>query len=88
MQFAGLEYGQECWCSPYLSGLSTKLNDSSCDLACVGNTSQICGGRLSFTLFNLTKSSKTGGAGALKAEGSWMYAVGAGLLGSILFGVL
>ena len=81
MNFAGLEYGQECWCSQYLTSLSTKLNESSCNLACVGNDTQICGGRLTLTLFNLTSKASTS-AGILGAEANWIYALGAGLLGS------
>lgn len=81
MQYAGLEYGQECWCAPYLSALSAKLDDSSCDLACVGNTSEICGGSLRLTLYNRTRSSS--GAVAAASRSSWMIWAGA-----VVFGVV
>ncbi|KAK4992902.1 hypothetical protein LTR50_000808 [Elasticomyces elasticus] len=45
-QYAGLEYGRECWCSPYVNSLAAKLEDGSCNIACEGNASQVCGGRL------------------------------------------
>lgn len=50
-EYAGLEYGRECWCSVDLNTLSLKLPDSSCDLACSGNSSQVCGGSLTITLY-------------------------------------
>lgn len=57
-QFAGLEYGRECYCSPYLSVLSEKLNETArCNFACNGNTSQICGGMNAITLYNRTQGS-------------------------------
>lgn len=53
--------GRECYCSPYLSSLSEKLPDSRCIYSCVGNASEICGGQLALTLYNLTGAdSKTG----------------------------
>ncbi|KAI0065291.1 WSC-domain-containing protein [Artomyces pyxidatus] len=40
---AGLEFGQECWCGTQIApGLS--LPQSACDQACVGNSSEVCGG--------------------------------------------
>ncbi|KAK4556142.1 hypothetical protein LTR86_006839 [Recurvomyces mirabilis] len=66
MQYAGLEYGRECYCGAYLSVLSEKLNETaSCRYACDGNASQICGGALALTLYNLTSESKTGIAWSL-----------------------
>ncbi|KAH9845868.1 putative fungistatic metabolite [Teratosphaeria destructans] len=59
-QYAGLEYGRECYCGAYLSSLSTKLNDSRCVYACDGNSSEVCGGADALTLYNLTSSAKTG----------------------------
>ena len=47
-QFAGLEYGRECWCAPYLSSFSNKLPDSDCNMPCQGNSSVACGGRLTY----------------------------------------
>ncbi|KAL1310912.1 hypothetical protein AAFC00_001139 [Neodothiora populina] len=85
-QYAGLEYGQECWCSPYLSTLSVQLDASECNLACVGNTSEICGGRLKFTLFNLTGSAS--GAAALRVGTTgamgWAGAVGLPVVAAVL----
>ncbi|RDL34535.1 uncharacterized protein BP5553_07663 [Venustampulla echinocandica] len=57
--FAGLEYTRECYCARYVSSLSSKLPDSSCNLPCKGNSSQICGGSLSLSVYQV-KSSKEG----------------------------
>ncbi|KXS99386.1 hypothetical protein AC579_8802 [Pseudocercospora musae] len=70
-QYAGLEYGRECYCSPYLSALSDKLNESRCDYACNGNASQLCGGRLSLTLYNRTSDSKEGIAWSLGGQSTF-----------------
>ncbi len=45
-QYAGLEYGRECWCAPQLNTLSQKLPDTSCQLSCAGNQTELCGGSL------------------------------------------
>ncbi len=49
---------RECWCAQYLSSIAAKLPDSSCDLACAGNTTQICGGALKLSVYNVKKSTK------------------------------
>ncbi|TIA53337.1 WSC-domain-containing protein [Aureobasidium pullulans] len=85
-QYAGLEYAQECWCSNYISSLSTQLEESNCSLACKGNDTELCGGYLTITLYNLTSkksgssgsSSKTGAAST--AASSWTYVLGAGVM--------
>ncbi|CAG8956098.1 hypothetical protein HYFRA_00011882 [Hymenoscyphus fraxineus] len=55
--FAGLEYRRECYCSNYLSALSTKVDDKTCSLSCQGNDTQICGGSLALSVYQ-AKSSK------------------------------
>jgi hypothetical protein len=80
MHFAGLEYGRECWCGEYLSTLSSKLNDSKCDFACNGNASELCGGQLAITLYNLTSDSKTGIAWSLGSGASWYGTAAVGIL--------
>ena len=69
-QYAGLEYGRECYCASYLSSFSTKLNESRCNYACNGNASEICGGMLSLTLYNRTGDGKSSAAGRLLGGGS------------------
>ncbi|KAJ7167608.1 WSC domain-containing protein [Mycena filopes] len=40
---AGVEFGQECWCSSSLPTASS-LSDSNCQTACAANTTEFCGG--------------------------------------------
>lgn len=51
--------GRECWCSPYLSSLSTKLDDDECKNPCEGNSSQVCGGPLKLSVYELSKGGDT-----------------------------
>lgn len=74
--------GRECYCGAYLSALSDPLNATAkCDYACNGNASEICGGELAISLYNLTASSsstdKTGIGWSLAAGQPMWYAVAA-----------
>ncbi|KAK6345053.1 hypothetical protein TWF718_006991 [Orbilia javanica] len=60
--YAGLEYTSECWCGPYLSDLSQKLEDIQCDLGCAGNNSEACGGALRVSVYKLQSSSAVWGS--------------------------
>ncbi|TKA30489.1 hypothetical protein B0A50_02717 [Salinomyces thailandicus] len=63
MNYAGIEYGRECYCGQYLSALSEEIDaPAHCVYACNGNASEVCGGQLAITLYNLTDASKTGTA--------------------------
>ena len=75
-----------CWCSNYLSALSTQLPASNCSLACVGNNTELCGGYLTLNLYNLT-SKKAGSSGSSAksaatsvAASGWAYVLGAGVI--------
>jgi len=51
-QMAGIEYGQECYCSTNLAnGASTSLVSGQCYMKCPGNANQICGGPNAIVLF-------------------------------------
>ncbi|KAH7270135.1 WSC domain-containing protein [Fusarium redolens] len=54
-QYAGLEWSRECWCAPYLSSLSVQLGDGDCENSCEGNSSQVCGGPLRLSVYELSK---------------------------------
>lgn len=63
--------------------MSEQINDSLCKYACNGNESQICGGQLALTLYNLTDSgeSQEGAAAWGRIGGAAGYGfVAAGLL--------
>jgi len=74
-----MEYGRECWGSGNLNSYSTQLNESACGYECVGNSSQVCGGSLALTLYNLT-SSKTSAASTVGAGGEMVWALGSAVL--------
>ncbi|KAK6340482.1 hypothetical protein TWF730_002233 [Orbilia blumenaviensis] len=59
--YAGLEYTSECWCGPYLSELSQKLEDAQCNLGCAGNNSEACGGALRVSVYKLASNSAVRG---------------------------
>lgn len=51
-QYAGLEYGSECWCGNTLATGTTKAAaESQCGLTCSGNKTQICGDGNRLTLY-------------------------------------
>ena len=78
MQYAGIEYGRECYCGQYLSALSVQLNATeNCIYACDGNASEVCGGHLAMTLYNLTSSSKSGVAWSMVAAQPTLFGVAA-----------
>ncbi|KAF1983557.1 WSC-domain-containing protein [Aulographum hederae CBS 113979] len=81
VQYAGLEYGRECWCADYLSALSNKLDDSECNMPCMGDDTEACGGRLALTLYNRTLEAPASGAGVVRVGKSWE-------LGSLGMGVV
>ena len=53
-KLAGVEYGQECYCSSSLSnGASTSLVSGQCVMTCPGNISQTCGGPNAIQLYTV-----------------------------------
>ncbi|KAL8837213.1 MAG: hypothetical protein Q9176_005844 [Flavoplaca citrina] len=50
-QYAGIEYGRECFCGDTLASTSTKVADSQCSKVCPGDTSQYCGAGNRLTLY-------------------------------------
>ncbi len=56
-----LRPNRECYCALYISALSTRLPDSSCDLPCIANDTQICGGPLSLSVYQAKSSTQGSG---------------------------
>ncbi|KAK0729160.1 WSC domain-containing protein [Apiosordaria backusii] len=77
-KFAGLEYARECWCAQSLSGLSSKVADSECDLPCDGNSTQACGGNLKLTVYIASAAAN------LAARFSFVASLG--VIGVMVFG--
>ncbi|MCJ1290153.1 hypothetical protein MMC34_001689 [Xylographa carneopallida] len=51
--YAGVEYGQECYCGSSISSTATTASDSSCNMLCTGNKKEFCGaGSLLNVYFN------------------------------------
>lgn len=61
------------YCGQYLSALSEEINATAhCVYSCNGNSSELCGGRLALTLYNLTDASKTGNAWSMgSSQPAW-----------------
>lgn len=43
-QYAGLEYGSECYCGSSIQNGGHLIDDSSCNMACTADHTQLCGG--------------------------------------------
>ncbi|KAF2731461.1 WSC-domain-containing protein [Polyplosphaeria fusca] len=57
--FFGLEYGQECYCGPYLSPSSSPAQKTSdCSMPCVGDKSTVCGGPARLSVYRSSDPSK------------------------------
>ena len=41
--YAGVEYGQDCYCDSSLASVAQKQSDSQCNMLCTGNEREFCG---------------------------------------------
>lgn len=57
-RFAGLEYGNQCFCSSIIASGATG-NQTGCNMGCAGNMTQICGSPDLISIFNNTQSTAT-----------------------------
>lgn len=81
LRYAGTEYSAECYCGNTLLGGSAAAAGTDCNMACNGNTTEVCGGPNRLTLFDsgahtgtsttAPVASGTGSAGALPS--GWAY---------------
>ncbi|KAK0449009.1 uncharacterized protein EV420DRAFT_787296 [Desarmillaria tabescens] len=49
--YAGVEYSQECYCGNNIESGDTNATATDCNMACTGNTLQLCGGPSRLNLF-------------------------------------
>jgi hypothetical protein len=49
--FAGVEFGQECYCGVVVGNGTLPVDASQCNMPCTGNTTEICGGRSTLSLY-------------------------------------
>ncbi|WVR00301.1 hypothetical protein IAU59_007444 [Kwoniella sp. CBS 9459] len=52
--YAGMEYGQECWCDKSLNTASTQVANSECSMLCPGNQREYCGAGSRLALYKAT----------------------------------
>ncbi len=78
-----LRCNRECYCAQYISALSVRLPDSSCNLPCIDNNTEICGGPLALSVYQAKSSAQGGG---IRAPGE--APVGSILALGIAIGVL
>lgn len=55
-QWAGLEYGSECWCGNSLAA-GVQPTNQSCSMPCSGDATDTCGGPLTLNLFSRNQTS-------------------------------
>lgn len=49
--YAGTQYGKECFCGSEEPNTSVKLADSSCNIPCTGDPSEVCGGYYTMNVY-------------------------------------
>lgn len=54
--FAGVEFGDECWCDNVIRGIGTSVSSTDCNMPCSGNTSETCGGSNRINVYRFTPS--------------------------------
>lgn len=54
-KFAGVQGGNQCWCSSYVTGEGAK-NETDCNIPCTGNKADMCGGKGVFNVFEALKN--------------------------------
>lgn len=52
--FAGVEFGDECWCDNVIRGIGAPTSSSDCNMPCSGNASETCGGSNRINIYQLT----------------------------------
>jgi hypothetical protein len=57
--FAGVEFGDECWCDNVIRGIGAPTSSSDCNMPCSGNASETCGGSNRINIYQLTPATTT-----------------------------
>jgi hypothetical protein len=57
--FAGVKFGDECWCDNVIRGIGAPTSGSDCNMPCSGNASETCGGRNKINIYQLTPATTT-----------------------------
>ena len=64
---AGTEWSSQCFCGDSLASGSVALAESQCAMPCIADASEICGGSLSLSIFQVSPSEGTGAVADLAA---------------------
>ncbi|GKT44524.1 WSC domain-containing protein [Colletotrichum spaethianum] len=59
-QYAGLEFGKECFCGSSIQNGGAPIAAKSCNMACTADKTQYCGGRAAINIYKSSKP-QTGG---------------------------
>ncbi|KIM25969.1 hypothetical protein M408DRAFT_202977 [Serendipita vermifera MAFF 305830] len=73
-QYAGVEYGSECFCGDVIATDSGNVGTSApdgCTMPCAGNTLEICGGSNRLNILSYTGSSLPSGPSQVPSVGDW-----------------
>lgn len=62
--YAGVEWGQECYCGNKLDSTVKFVDDSECAMPCMGDASEMCGDDFRMGIFQLTTAEECEGEGA------------------------
>ncbi|KAF8890280.1 WSC domain-containing protein [Gymnopilus junonius] len=52
--YAGVEYSRECYCDNVIEAPGARIDDGICNMPCVGNTTETCGGAGGMSVFQDT----------------------------------
>ncbi|KAK7189949.1 WSC domain protein [Paraphaeosphaeria sporulosa] len=67
-QFAGVQQGNQCWCSSYVGGEKAR-NQTDCNMECTGDKASFCGGKGFLNVFMAQSNSVTSKKTIQSAEG-------------------
>jgi hypothetical protein len=57
-QYAGLEFGQECYCGASIQNGGAPIADKLCDMACTADKTEYCGGRGAINIYKSSQVSQ------------------------------
>jgi hypothetical protein len=85
---AGVQQGNQCWCSIFVGGEWTK-NQTECNTPCTGDRNTVCGGDGVFNVFEALANSSPVAISSVSSSGSAVKATAASngaILNRALFG--
>jgi glucan endo-1,3-alpha-glucosidase len=78
--YAGVEYGMQCYCGNTYD--TTKaISSSSCNMACAGDSSNICGGNYAINIYQVKASGTTSSSSSTTASATSSASASATSLG-------